>query len=140
MGPTVHGQEGCQETREDFPVPSPHLSPNPVQTDPHWALGGLQLPNPIPGSTPSHLKQAKHRQVCEGGDRNKSMTLERGASLQSPFLGGAPSLACPTAANPTCSTCHPSSHLLEILRVAEFLDSDRQEVAGDISDDHIGAG
>lgn len=49
VGPTVHGQEGCQETREDFPVPLPHLSPNPVQTDPHWALGGSNCPTPSRG-------------------------------------------------------------------------------------------
>lgn len=52
----------------------------------------------------------------------------------------APSLARPNAATAPSGACYPSSHLLEILRVAEFLDCDRQEVAGDIGDDHIGAG
>lgn len=59
---------------------------------------------------------------------------------QSLLLAGAPSLAHPTAATSTSGARYPSSHLLEILRVAELLDGDGQEVAGDVGDDHIGAG
>lgn len=38
-----------RDKREDFPVLSSHLSPNPVQTDPPWALGGSNCPTPSRG-------------------------------------------------------------------------------------------
>lgn len=139
--PPCTGREGAKR-QEGRPPSAPH-SLLPVLGLP-LPLGfrGLQLPSPIPGSTLSHLKQAKHRQRCPkaGREREQEYAFGQEGPPKAPLLGGAPSLAHPTAATPHCGACYPSSHLLEILRVAEFLDGDRQEVAGDIGDNHVGAG
>lgn len=146
QAPLCVGKEGAKRQEGGLPgALAPHPSPTPFQACPsHWASGGLQLPSPIPGSTPSLLKQAKHRRGCLRaggcGGGSKSMTLGRRAPPSPPLLVEPPLLARPAAATPCCGACYPSSHLLEILWVAEFLDSDREEVAGDVGDDHVGAG
>lgn len=62
--PTVHRQGGSWDTGSV----SQGACPTPCQPIPGLPLPlgfrGLRLPSPIPGSTPSHLKQAKHRQRC----------------------------------------------------------------------------
>lgn len=119
------------------PGPTPALIWS--RTDPHWASEGSNCPAPSRAQHQPFETSKAQAEASEGGGESKSMALGRRAP-HSPLRDGAPSLAHPTAATPTCSTCYPSSHLLEILRVAELLDSDRQKIAGDIGDDHIGAG
>lgn len=141
-GPTMRGLGGCQETRRrtsECPGPTPAQIRSGTAAPP--GFGGFQPPSPLPGSTPSHLKQAKHGQRClRAGVGARAGLWAGGPPQPPPHLGGAPSLAHPTAATTPSGTCYPSGHLLEILRVAEFLDSDCQKVAGDIGDDHVGAG
>lgn len=141
-GPTMHGLGGCQETRRrtsECPGPTPAQIRSGTAAPP--GFGGVPTAQPPPGvnTEPSETSKAR-AEVSEGRGGGKSRALGRRAPPAPPHLGGAPSLAHPAAATTPSGTCYPSSHLLEILRVAEFLDSDCQKVAGDIGDDHVGAG
>ena len=122
-------------------MPWPHPGPNPFRDGRSPRLRGVPTAQPPPGvnTEPSETSKAR-AEVSEGRGGGKSRALGRRAPPAPPHLGGAPSLAHPAAATTPSGTCYPSSHLLEILRVAEFLDSDCQKVAGDIGDDHVGAG
>lgn len=101
-GPTVLGQGGGQETRgRTSQCPGPTLAPPRSRTAPPTGLRGLQLPSPIPGSTPSHLKQAKHRQGC--------LRAGAGAGARVRLWAGGPPKP-PSLVEPlTCSAhcCHP---------------------------------
>lgn len=141
MGPTVHGRGGRQRQEGGLSSARSHPSPIWSRTDPHWASEGSNGPAPSRGQHQPFETSKAQAEVSQGGGESQEYNfLWAGGPPQSPLRDGAPSLAHPTAATPTCSTPYPSSHLLEILRVAELLDSDRQEIAGDIGDDHIGAG
>lgn len=121
-------------------MPWPHLDPNLSRTVSPGLQGAPTAQPPLGvNAEPSETSKAR-AEVSEGRGGGESRALGR-RDPQPPLLSGAPSLAHPAAATTTPSgTCYPSSHLLEILRVAEFLDGDCQKVAGDIGDNHVGAG
>lgn len=107
-GPTMHGLGGCQETRRrtsECPGPTPAQIRSGTAAPP--GFGGFQPPSPLPGSTPSHLKQAKHgAEVSEGRGGGKSRALGRRAPPAPP-----PPRWSPFTCSPRCRH-HPQWHLL----------------------------
>lgn len=142
----MRGQGGCQETRgRTSRCPRPPPQPHPVPGLP-LPLGfrGSPTTQPHPGVNAEPFETSKAQAgLSEGGGvrgREQEYDFGQEGAPSPPLLVEPPLLARPAAATPCCGACYPSSHLLEILWVAEFLDSDREEVAGDVGDDHVGAG